>query len=148
MTWCNYGGWITTVFWNISEIKLEDWTNWSLRSLPALTFHDALNLWAITNELLRSTFSNTEHAKMALVCSHNGNSYKLPTTGESSASDCLISCLALLRIKSSSVHRLGGEATHRAMRGPHGQLWVVNCSPQTHPQGPYGGRTHPEPLVV
>ena len=40
-----------------------------------------------TNELFWRPFSNTDHTKMTLVCSHNGNSCNLPTTDESSASN-------------------------------------------------------------
>lgn len=85
-----------------------------------------------TNELLQRLFSNTEHRKMALVCSHNGNSCNLPTTGASSVPHSLVSCVASLRIKPPSGHSLRCKATHQVTRGPHGQLWGVSCSTQAH----------------
>lgn len=69
---------------------------------------------------------------MALVCSHNGNSCNLPTTGASSVPDSLISYIASLRIKPPSGHSLPCKATHQVTRGPHGQLWGVSCSTPAH----------------
>lgn len=85
-----------------------------------------------TNELLQRLFSNPEHRKVALVCSHNGNSCNLPTTGASSVPDSLISYIASLSIKPPSGHSLPCKATHQVTRGPHGQLWGVSCSTQAH----------------
>lgn len=107
MTWCNYGGQATVC---ISKLKKNEKPGLMGLWGPCQLSHSMMP-W--TNELLQRPFSNTEHTKMTLVRSHNGNSCNLPTAGESSASDGLISCLASLRTKAPSGHRLQCETTPR-----------------------------------